>query len=84
MEERRKVTRTRVLKGAKFLLGKLSVIDCVVRNMTGAGAGIELPNTIDLPETLELTFDRSHSFRRCRRVWRKPTGLGVEFIEPAA
>ena len=80
MEERRKVTRTRVLKGAKLLLGKLSVIDCVVLNITGAGAGVELPNTLDLPETLDLTFDRNHSFRRCRCVWRKLTRLGVEFV----
>ena len=80
MQERRKVTRTRVLKGAKLLLGKISVIDCVVRNITSAGAGVELPNTLDLPETMDMTFDSSHSFRRCRCVWRKLTKLGVEFI----
>ena len=84
MEERRKATRTRVLKGAKLLLGKLSVIDCVVRNISGTGAGVELPNALDLPETLELTLDRSHSFRRCRCVWRKLTRVGVEFVKPAA
>ena len=32
MQERRKLARTRVLKGAKILLGKSSVIDCVVRD----------------------------------------------------
>ena len=80
MLERRKVTRTRVLKGAKLLLGKISVIDCVVRNITSAGARVELPNTLDLPETMDITFDSSHSFRRCRCVWRKLTGMGVEFI----
>jgi PilZ domain len=80
MQERRKITRTRVFKGAKLLLGKLSVIDCVVRNITSAGAGVELPNALDLPETLDVTFDGSHSFRRCRCVWRKLTRIGVEFI----
>jgi hypothetical protein len=37
-QERRKVTRTRVLKAAKMLLGKSSVIDCVARDLTNSGA----------------------------------------------
>ena len=79
MLERRKMNRTRVLKGARFYLGKSSVIDCVVRDLTNCGAGIEVPNTIDLPEILELTFSSAHSLRRCRRVWRKLNKVGVEF-----
>jgi PilZ domain len=79
MQERRKVARTRVLKGAKFLLGKSSVRDCVVRNLTNSGAGIEVPNTLDLPEDLQLTFDGSRTARKCRLVWRKLNKTGVEF-----
>jgi hypothetical protein len=80
MQERRKIARTRVLKGAKFLLGKSSVRDCVVRNLTNAGAGVEVPNTIDLPEALDLTYNDGRSSRRCRLVWRKISKTGVEFI----
>jgi hypothetical protein len=80
MQERRKITRTRVLKGAKFLLGNSSVRDCVVCNLTNAGAGIEVPNTIELPEALDLAFNGSRSFRRCRLVWRKISKTGVEFV----
>jgi two-component system cell cycle response regulator len=79
MQERRKINRTRVLKAAKFLLGKSSVIDCVVRDLTNAGAGVEVPNTIDLPEALDLTFNGGRSSRRCRRVWQKLNRAGVEF-----
>jgi hypothetical protein len=79
MRERRKIARTRVLKGAKFLLGKSSVRDCVVRDLTNAGAGVEVPNTIDLPEALDLTFNGSRTSRRCRLVWRKLSKTGVEF-----
>jgi hypothetical protein len=79
MQERRKIARTRVLKGAKFVLGKTSVRDCVVRNLTNAGAGVEVPNTIDLPEDLHLTFDGSRTARRCRLIWRKLSKTGVEF-----
>ena len=61
MQERRKLFRTRVLKGAKLLLGKSSVIDCVVRDLTNGGAGVQVPNTCGLPETFDLTFDAGQS-----------------------
>jgi PilZ domain len=80
MQERRKITRKRVLKGAKFLLGKSSSRDCVVRDLTDAGAGVELPNTIDLPGALDLTLNSGPPTRRCRVVWRKLSKTGVEFI----
>jgi hypothetical protein len=80
MLERRKVTRTRVVKGAKMLLGKLSAIDCVARNLTNNGAGLEVPSANDLPERLDLTLDAGHSIRPCRLVWRKSNRVGVEFL----
>ena len=45
MQVRRKVTRTRVLKVAKMLLGKSSVIDCVARDLTNRGAGSQAQTT---------------------------------------
>ena len=80
MQERRKLTLTRVLKGAKMLLGKSSVIDCVARDLTNKGAGLDVPNTIGLPETVDLTLDAGHSIRRSRLVWRKLNKTGVEFL----
>ena len=80
MQERRKLTRTRVLKGAKILLGKSSVIDCVARDLTNKGAGLDVPNTIGLPETVDLTLDAGHSIRRSRLIWRKLNKTGVEFL----
>jgi hypothetical protein len=80
MQERRKVTRTRVLKGAKMLLGKSSVIDCVARDLTNSGAGLQVPSTNELTESLDLTLDAGHTIRRCRLVWRKLNKAGVEFL----
>lgn len=79
MQERRKLTRTRVLKGAKLLIRNSSVIDGVVRDLTNVGAGVEVPNTMDLPETLNLTFNNGSSIRPSRCVWRKPNKIGVKF-----
>ena len=80
MQERRKLTRTRVLKGAKMLLGKSSVIDCVARDLTNKGAGLDVQNTIGIPETVDLTLDAGHSIRRSRLVWRRLNKTGVEFL----
>ena len=80
MQERRKRPRMRVLKSAKFILGKSSVFDCVVRDLTNVGAGIDIPNAIGLPEVLEMTFDDGRSIRSCRLVWRTLSKTGVEFL----
>ena len=80
MQERRKITRTRVLKGAQMLLRRSSVIDCVARDLTNRGAGLQVPNTHNLPESFDLTFDGGHSVRPCRLVWRKLNKTGVEFL----
>ena len=79
MQERRRSPPSRVLKGAKLVLGTTSVIDCVVRNATSHGARIQIANTVDLPEPLGLTFDGGHSVHPCRIVWRSVTETGVEF-----
>jgi hypothetical protein len=79
MYERRTCARFRVLKSAKLVLSG-SVRDCIVRNLSGRGARIEIPNTVELPELLQITFDRGRSTRQCRSVWRTFCGMGVEFL----
>ena len=79
MQERRKSGRSRALKGAKLFFGSSSMIDCVVRNFT-AGARIEIPNTVELPEAFGLTFDGGYSLRPCCIVWRTSKETGVEFL----
>ena len=81
MQERRKHQRLRVLKSAKLVFGNASVLDCVVRDLTTVGARIKIPNTIDLPQVFEMTFDGGRSIRSCRLVWRTSSRTGVEFSE---
>jgi hypothetical protein len=79
VQERRKFFRSRILKSAKLILGASSVIDCVVRNLTAAGARVQIPNTAELPEGLTMTFDGGRTLRSCRIVWRTLSETGVEF-----
>jgi hypothetical protein len=80
MQERRKSARLRVLKGAKLVLGNSSVRDCRVRNVTNAGARIQIANTIELPKVLGLTFDDGCRVQPCRIAWRTLTETGLEFL----
>ena len=80
MAERRKSVRSRVLKNAKFIVDASLVIDCFVRNLTVAGAQVELPRTAELPDRLTMTFDSGRTLRSCRIVWRDQNKAGLEFV----
>jgi hypothetical protein len=79
MLERRRVPRMRVFKGAKFVVGTSSIIDCTVRDLSNVGARAQLSNAIDLPGKVDMTFDGGRSLRPCRIVWRTFNETGVEF-----
>jgi hypothetical protein len=79
--DRRSIARSRVLRGAKVIIGTSAVIDCIVRNVTNTGARIHIPNSVDLPEVFDLTFDGGYSFRSCRVKWRSITETGVQFCK---
>jgi hypothetical protein len=81
--ERRKSARSRVLKSAKLVIDRSSIIDCVVRNLTNKGARIQIANSVELPRDFEMTFDGGYSVRQCRLVWRTVTETGVEFVAAA-
>jgi hypothetical protein len=85
-DDRRTITRTRILRGAKIIMARRSpVIHCTVQDITGGGACLKLANTYGVPETFELTFEAGRTRRACRVVWRTDDKLGVVFgsAEPA-
>lgn len=80
MQERRKFERTCVQKSARILLEGSLGVECVVLDLTNAGAGIQVSNSISLPAALDLTFDFGRSTRPCRLAWRTFDRMGVEFL----
>ena len=69
MEERRKVQRGRTLKAGIIVFNSAAGIDWRVRNMSAAGACLEV--------TSQVGYDKFK--RTCHVVWRSDTRLGVEF-----
>jgi hypothetical protein len=80
MLEKRRVRRTRVLRGVKIILDdSSSLLDCSVRDLTNIGACVYLPSSVKISNSFALSFDFGHSCRRCSVIWRHENKLGVSF-----
>lgn len=80
-QERRKQQRSPSFMGGQITTDrKLIAIDCVVRNMSGAGAKLVVPNTTLLPEEFELHIAKHETASRVRTCWRRERELGVEVL----
>lgn len=83
MDEKRDIRRQRVLKSGKIIFNDgSSVVDCVIRNLSVAGARLEVPTTVGLPP--EFTLLDAHSGRTytAKVRWRRSDIMGVEFSDP--
>jgi PilZ domain-containing protein len=84
-QERRKHQRSPAYMGGLITTDRrLIAIDCVVRNMSGAGAKLVVPNATLLPDEFELHIAKHESASRVRARWRRERELGVEVIPLAA
>ena len=81
MKQKRVVPRKRTLKRARIVFkGRTATIDCLVRNMSEAGACLMVESPLGIPDEFELTFEAGDIVRRCRVMWRKETQVGVSFF----
>jgi hypothetical protein len=76
--ERRRNARNRIATEAMIWRGRYSIVPCVVRDLSPAGAGLVLSDSVrGLPLEFDLTFDRvTH---RCVAVWRHLGRMGLRF-----
>ena len=80
MQERRHSPRTRMLRAGKIVFNsKSSVIDCMVRNCSQAGACLAVSNVIGVPFTFELRVAGQGASRPCRMIWNSQNRIGIEF-----
>jgi hypothetical protein len=83
MPDRRKLARAQVQAAAQLIIDLNSVVECTVRDLTSAGAGIEtFDERTAFPHDLALTFDHARTIRHCRLVWQERNRLGIRFVEP--
>ena len=82
-EDRRKVARHRTLKAGSIRFNRASGIDCRVRNLSPAGACLEVASQLGIPDDFVLVMQAEHLKQQCHVIWRTATRLGVEFKSAA-
>jgi hypothetical protein len=78
MNDKRDTQSQNVMKAGTILFGGAG-IDCLVRNMSGGGANLEVESQIGIPGSFELVIQAEHSNHHCNVVWRKARRIGVAF-----
>jgi hypothetical protein len=79
MDEKRKVQRHRTLKAGSIAFNCAGTIDCRVRNMSPAGACLEVASQIGIPDRFVLVVVADHLQQPCHVIWRTATRMGVAF-----
>lgn len=82
-EDRRRYPRSRVLQRGKIVFRNgHSVIDCVLLDLSSAGARLKLPNWLGVPDRFELRIEHGprHDAAVCHHDFE--TG-GVRFLTDA-
>lgn len=76
--------RERVLKGGKIRVdGRRDTIDCTVRSLSLAGAGLDLSSATDVPSHFRLAILGEAREQPCRVRERSERHLDVEFLDQA-
>ena len=84
MEERRKVPRHRTLKAGHIAFNRAGTVDCRVRNLSPAGACLEVASQLGIPDDFTLLIESDRLMKKCHVVWRTATRMGVEFAPAQA
>jgi hypothetical protein len=79
MDEKRKVQRYRTLKAGSITFNRAGGIDCRVRNLSPAGACLEVASQVGIPDDFMLMIQTDHLKASCHVIWRTATRMGVEF-----
>lgn len=80
MIEKRNSPRLRTLKGGAIIFGVAAGIDCLIRNMSKTGAGLEVESPVGVPEDFTLLIKPEILKRNCHVAWRGAKRIGVRFV----
>lgn len=78
LDDHRKSQRRRVLKAGIISFGG-GAITCTIRNLSAAGAALEVTTPMGIPDKFTLVIEMEHLKRDCRVVWQKERRLGIRF-----
>jgi PilZ domain len=80
MAEHKRYPRLRTLKAGKIVFDRnCCIIDCMVRNVSAAGACLHVPSTVGIPDRFDLVIAPEKYPRPCRVAWKDEKRVGVTF-----
>jgi hypothetical protein len=82
MEEHRVSPRRRTLKQGKAVLSDVTVLDCVVRDMSEGGARLEFGGITKLPPEFRLLVVSTNLLIPVELRWQRGPVAGVAFTGP--
>ena len=56
-----------------------AAVDCIVRNISEAGASLEIESPVGIPNNFTLVIKADKFTRRCHIAWRKARRIGIRF-----
>lgn len=77
--DRRTTPRGRVLFGGKILHGQAFTADCIIRDLSAAGACVRLSEHEVIPPNLHLIVVRDGMAHKARTAWTRPPFAGLAF-----
>jgi hypothetical protein len=84
MLDRRQSARFKTYKAAQVVFnGRWSTLDCLVRNLSGQGACLEIPATTGIPASFSMMFKQEKTEQTCSLIWRSKEHVGVAFQHAA-
>ncbi len=78
MDDKRISRRQRTFKGGAVSTPS-GIIDCVIRNLSDAGALLEFSGSLAVPDTFFLIIKPELVNRACKVAWRAERRIGVRF-----
>jgi hypothetical protein len=81
LKEARKTPRRPVMDMGLIRFGEFSM-SCVLRNMSEAGAALDIGSQIGIPDQFTLIVLPQKKIYSCNVIWRKERRIGVQFTDP--
>ena len=81
MDHARESERVRTFLKAVIEFNKgASKVDCLVKNISGTGARLEVTSAVGLPIEFSLHIPHRGERHRAKLVWRETNSVGVRFL----
>ncbi len=78
-ERRRSIRQKSFLRGCVYFNKRRGALDCLIRDISGAGARIIFSDTVSIPNVVDLYIPQKEQTVRAQVQWRHGDEIGLAF-----